>query len=152
MTKEKQLAKQLKTLYQTRTPEAFKNAFQALYHSEEFKILLNDSYFKMFFEFRDAMFEYSEDMPKILIEFYEEKDKQEELKALKTIIEAINETFGNVEVSYWLYLGATEPETAKTDCYFEFFDNFQYDIEFEEFEYDEEGKSWGAVQKYFNLN
>lgn len=148
MTKEKQLAKTLKQLYQTRTPEAFKAAFQALYHSEEFQILFNDSYFKMFFEFRDAMLEYSDDMPKILIEFYEEKDKQQELKALKTIIEAINETFGNVEVSYWLYLGATETQTAKTDCYFEFFYNFDGDEDFEQFEFNEDGESWAAVQKY----
>ena len=151
MPKEKILLKNLQQLYRDKTPEDFKKAFQALYNSSEFKILLSDRYFKMFFEFRDALDGQTDEMPKIMLNFYKGRHQNRQAEALKTIIEAIEGTFGNVEVSYWLFLGATEPGTAKTDCYFEIFEELSLYDDFEEFEFDEEGRSWAAVQEYLHV-
>ena len=138
----------LKEIYGNKTPAEFRAAFQALYHSHEFKFLLSDENFNKFMKMRGDFDEFDYAMPEMLLCYYEKVKKIQHYQALKAITEAISETFGNVETTYWLFLAVDEPNTAAGDCFFSFFENFQFEPENFNVETLEDGKTWAAVQQY----
>ena len=138
----------VKEIYGNKTPAEFRAAFQALYHSHEFKILLSDEKFYKFIKMRDDFDEFDIAMPEALLIYYEKVKKIQCYQALKSIIEAITQTFGEVEITYWLFLAVDEPEIANNDCFFSFFENFQFEPENFNVETLEDGKTWAAVQQY----